>query len=296
PGGGISNGQTFTIENYPVPVTTGISPSFAIAGGPDFTLTVNGVSFFPTSVVRWNDSDRTTTYVSESQLAASIPASDIAAVGTATIRVFNPAPGGGLSNGQTFDINQTFLDVPPSYWAYAYIEAIVSAGITSGCGGGNYCPESFVSRAQMAVFLLRAEHGGSYLPPACTGIFQDVACMPAPAFAVDWIEQLSIEGITAGCGGGNYCPGEPVTRAQMAVFLLRAEHGSSYMPPACSGIFQDVACMPTPAFAVDWIEGLSAEGVTGGCSASPPLYCPDDPSTRAQMAVFLVTAFNLPLP
>ncbi|MGH9364447.1 MAG: hypothetical protein ACRD1B_04165, partial [Thermoanaerobaculia bacterium] len=63
-----------------------------------------------------------------------------------------------------------------------------------------------------------------------------------------------------------------------------------------SGIFQDVACMPTPAFAVDWIERLSVEGVTGGCSASPPLYCPDDANTRAQMAVFLVTAFNLPLP
>ena len=111
---------------------------------------------------------------------------------------------------------------------------------------------------------------------------------------MNWIEQLSIEGTTAGCGGGNYCPDQPVTRAQMAVFLLRAEHGSTYTPPACSapGIFGDVPC--PGGFAVDWIERLYAEGVTGGCSSSPLLYCPGSPNTRGQMAVFLVKTFNLP--
>ena len=70
----------------------------------------------------------------------------------------------------------------------------------------------------MAVFLLRAKYGAGYAPPAATGVFADV---PLGAFAVDWIEQLAIEGITSGCGGGNYCPGDSVTRAQMAVFLVR---------------------------------------------------------------------------
>ena len=60
----------------------------------------------------------------------------------------------------------------------------------------------------MAVFLLKAKHGSTYVPPACTGDFADVAC-PSP-FA-DWIEQLAAEGITGGCGGGNYCPAESVT-------------------------------------------------------------------------------------
>ncbi|MGH9317137.1 MAG: hypothetical protein ACRD1P_08525, partial [Thermoanaerobaculia bacterium] len=59
-------------------------------------------------------------------------------------------------------------------------------------------------------------------------------------------------------------------------------------------IFQDVACMPAPAFAVDWIERLYAEGVTGGCGSNPLLYCPDDPNTRGQMAVFLTKTFSLP--
>jgi hypothetical protein len=71
----------------------------------------------------------------------------------------------------------------------------------------------------MAVFLLKAEHGSAYAPPTCTGLFLDVPC--PGGFAVDWIEQLSVEGVTAGCGGGNYCPGAPNTRGQMAVFLVK---------------------------------------------------------------------------
>ncbi len=111
-----------------------------------------------------------------------------------------------------------FGDVPcPSPFA-DWIEALAAEGITGGCGTGVYCPQSPVRRDQMAVFLLKAEHGPGYVPPACTGDFLDVAC-PSP-FA-DWIEQLAAEGITGGCGGGNYCPGNPNTRGQMAVFLTK---------------------------------------------------------------------------
>jgi len=133
----------------------------------------------------------------------------------------------------------------------------------------NYCPDDAVTRAQMAVFLLRTEHGQGYAPPACTGVFGDVECSPSPAFAVDWIEQLAKEGITGGCSVSPpmYCPSEAVTRAQMAVFLLRVEHGSSYTPPTCVGVFADVSC--PSGFAVDWIEQLFNEGITGGCGAVP---------------------------
>ena len=191
-------------------------------------------------------------------------------------------------------IQVDFIDVPPADAFHAYVDALARDGVTSGCGGGNYCRNNDVTRAQMAVFLLKSEHGATYTPPPCTGIFPDVECTPAPAFAVDWIEQLEREGVTGGCGGGDYCPGSPVTRAQMAVFLLKTEHGSSYAPPACTGVFADVACAPTPAFAADWIEQLYAEGVTGGCATSPLRYCPGNAVTRGQMAVFLVKAFSLP--
>jgi len=96
PGGGTSAGKTFSIEN-PAPTLNSISPTSATAGDPAFTLTVTGTNFVSTSVVRWEGSNRTTTYVSATELTASIPASDLAAGGTEPVTVFNPAPGGGTS-------------------------------------------------------------------------------------------------------------------------------------------------------------------------------------------------------
>jgi hypothetical protein len=112
-----------------------------------------------------------------------------------------------------------FGDVPcPSQYAN-WIEELANEGITSGCGGGNYCPVDSVTRQQMAVFLLKAEHGSSYAPPACSSApFPDVAC---PSTYANWIKQLVAESITGGCAGGDYCPLDPVTRAQMAVFLTK---------------------------------------------------------------------------
>jgi hypothetical protein len=193
----------------------------------------------------------------------------------------------GASRTWTLHIGDSFADVPDANLFYAYIENIFHNGITGGCGGANYCPGNPVTRAQMAVFILKAEHGSTYAPPPCVGVFDDVAC--PGAFAVDWIERLYAEGITGGCGGNNYCPTNPVTRAQMAVFLLKGQHGSAYVPPACTGLFGDVPC---PAgFAVDWIEQLSIEGITGGCGGNN--YCPDASVTRGQMAVFLTKTFGL---
>jgi hypothetical protein len=190
----------------------------------------------------------------------------------------------------TLHIGESFSDVPVSSPSYVFVENAFHNGVTAGCGGGNYCPDSSVTRAQMAVLLLKAEHGSSFVPPLCTGIFPDVPC-PGPF--TGWIEELFDEGITGGCGGGDYCPNNPVTRAQMAVFLLRTEHGSAYTPPACTGIFADVECTPTPAFAVNWIEQLFHEGTTGGCGGGN--YCPGASVSRGQMAVFLVKTFGLQL-
>ena len=79
----------------------------------------------------------------------------------------------------------------------------------------------------------------------------------------------------------------------MAVFLLRAKHGSAYDPPDPTGtMFGDV---PTTLGLAEWIERLAVEGITSGCSSSPPLYCPGAAVTRGPMAVFLVRTFNLPL-
>jgi serine protease AprX len=184
-------------------------------------------------------------------------------------------------------ISVDFADVPPSHLFHDYINTVLRNGITSGCGSGNYCPDAPATRAQAAVLLLTARFGAAYMPPVGAQIFADV---PPGSFAFDWINDLFNRGVTAGCGSGNYCPGAPVTRAQMAVLLLRTLLGPGYAPPAARGIFEDV---PVGAFADAWIEDLYARAITGGCSANPRLYCPNSPNTRGQMAVFLVKTFSL---
>jgi uncharacterized repeat protein (TIGR03803 family) len=180
-----------------------------------------------------------------------------------------------------------FADVDQGDAFHSYVEAIFRSGITAGCGGGSYCRNASVTRAQMSVFILKAEHGATYAPPACQGAFPDVAC---PSTFADWIEQLSAEGVTAGCGGGLYCPEVAVTRRQMAVFLLKAKEGSGYAPPPATGVFGDV---PSGDPFAPWIEELFHRDVTGGCQTVPLLYCPDNPNTRGQMAVFLTKTFEL---
>ncbi len=179
-----------------------------------------------------------------------------------------------------------FRDVAGDHWAFDFIQRLALQGVTRGCGDRDFCPDDPVSRAQMAVFLERGINGSDYVPPAATGnVFNDVS---AGDFAAAFIEQLAADGITAGCGNGNYCPNAEVTRGQRAVFLLRARYGSGYSPPAPSGIFGDV---PTSYWAAAWIEQLAAEGITAGCGSGN--YCPGSPVTRAQMAVFLVRTFDL---
>ena len=185
-----------------------------------------------------------------------------------------------------------FADVPTTHPFFAWIEALVEARITAGCSTAppRYCPQSGVTRAEMAVFLLRGIHGVGYDPPDPIGtLFSDVAVTRPLA---EWIEQLARESITAGCSANppRYCPDAGVTRGEMAVFLLRAMHGSAYDPPAPTGsMFADVPA--THPFA-KWIEQLAREGITAGCSANPPRYCPDAGVTRAAMAVFLIRAFD----
>jgi hypothetical protein len=180
-----------------------------------------------------------------------------------------------------------FLDVPPAQQFYSYVTTLVQNGITVGVGGGNYGVDQPTLRQQMAVFILKAKHGLCFTPPPCTGVFGDVPC--TSTFA-PWIEAMAAEGITGGCQQAPplYCPANPVRRDQMAVFLLKGEHGSSYLPPPCAGIFGDVTC---PSTFANWIEQLAAEQITGGCGGGN--YCPGNANTRGQMAVFLVKTFGL---
>jgi hypothetical protein len=117
----------------------------------------------------------------------------------------------------------TFGDVPLDHVFWREIESIYRAGITTSCSQNPmmFFPNALITRGQMAVLLLRGKHISNYTPPRATGAFSDV---PTNYWAADWIEQLAVEGITSGCSVTPmlYCPTTPVTRDQMAVFLVRA--------------------------------------------------------------------------
>ncbi|MCG6964338.1 MAG: carboxypeptidase regulatory-like domain-containing protein, partial [Acidobacteria bacterium] len=184
-----------------------------------------------------------------------------------------------------------FADVPVGYWARYWIRTLSDTGITAGCATNplRYCPEDPVARNQMAVFLLKSKLSPDYTPPPALGMFNDV---PIGDPFAPWIEELAARGITAGCSADPplFCPNAPLTRNQMAKFLLKTLEGPVYSPPPAVGVFDDV---PVDDPFAPWIEDLAARGITAGCSADPPLFCPNSPVSRAEMAVFLVKTFNL---
>jgi hypothetical protein len=258
-------------------------PSGPPAGGT--TVNLLGMLFEPGATVTVGGSPATNVNVPQSTLiTATMPARPAGSLND--IVVTNPSGiAGTLRNGWVAD----FSDVPGFQQFYFHITKLVANAITVGCGTGIYCPLNSVTRQQMAVFILKSMNGLCYAPPPCTGtVFGDVTCS---SVFDPWIEALAATGITGGCAGGNYCPTNPVLRQQMAVFLLKAKHGSTYDPPDCSGDFADVPCTPGTGFA-DWIEQLAAEGITGGCGG--PNFCPVNPVRRDQMAAFLYNTFQFP--
>lgn len=193
-----------------------------------------------------------------------------------------------------------FLDVldnvPPGTDPFEnFIYAAAGANIMHGCSFFNFCPSASVTRADMAGYIFRSVHGPFTPPPAYLGEFGDVFFTD---YNADYIEGVFEDGITAGCQASPllYCPNQSIPRAQMAVFIERGVRGSSFVPPACTGIFGDVSCPPTPADPYgDWVELLFNDGITAGCQTSPPLFCPLQLIPNEQMAVFIVKAFGLPV-
>ena len=249
------------------------------AGGIETNLT--GFNFLAGATVTIGGQPATNIQVnSYTSLDATTPALSPGTVNAITV-TNTDGSASTLANGWVAD----FLDVPGIHQFYGFVTTLVRNQITVGVGGGNYGVAEDTKRQQMAVFILKGKFGLCYLPPNCTGVFADVPC---PSTFANWIEALADEGITGGCGGNNYCPLNPVRRDQMAVFLLKAKHGSGYVPPPCDGDFDDVTC---PSQFADWIEQLAAEQITGGCGGNN--YCPLNNNTRGQMAVFIVKTFNL---
>jgi len=200
-----------------------------------------------------------------------------------------------LRNVDTFGVLKLTLH-PTSYdWQF-----VPQAGQTFTDSGTGVCHGSSTATIT-PTFLFPTSTPTKTPSPTRTAIPMSTAPNPGDATFADvssgnwawqFIETLYKAGITDGCGISPlvYCPASPVTRSQMAIFLLRAKHGSGYAPPAPKGtVFNDVS---KTYWAAAWIERLAAEGIATGCGNGN--FCPTAEVTRDQMAVFLVRTFHLP--
>ena len=168
------------------------------------------------------------------------------------------------------------------------VRALASEGVLAGtgCGGGRLCPSWPILRWEVAVWLVRLLDGADPGPGGSR--FEDV---DDAAWWAAHVERLAELGVTLGCSQERavFCPDDRVTREQMAAFLVRAFG----LGAALSAGFGDTA----RSFAVADIDALFAAGITVGCSGADRdglLFCPRDPTTRAQMAAFLHRARSLP--
>lgn len=176
-----------------------------------------------------------------------------------------------------------FTDVNPPDFDFDFANTLYTAGITAGCSTQalEYCPNDLITRGQMAVFLVTSVLGTSDFTYTAAPYFTDVP--PTDPF-FKFIQKLRDLNITNGCSATEYCPNDPVTRAQMAAFIIRARYGTTPYTYPSTPYFTDV---PTDSMFFPFIQKMAQTGITAGCA--PNLYCPGNTLNRGQMAVFIVT-------
>ena len=178
--------------------------------------------------------------------------------------------------------NAPYVDVPADAYYAVPVRTLAQDGVFAGtlCEDG-FCPSEPVDRKTMAVWTVRVLDGDD--PPAVSETrFDDV---DADGFHAPFIERMAELGVTTGCGDGTrFCPDDTVTRAQMAVFLSRAYNLAEGPDPG----FRDVA---SDAWFAAGVAALAASGITKGCGDGTT-FCPNNPTTRAQMATFLHRAIS----
>ena len=171
----------------------------------------------------------------------------------------------------------TFADVPSSYWAASYINAIYEKGLTQGCGNGNYCPDDYLTRGQIGTFLTRAKYGENFTYTT-TPYFSDV---PSDNGYFKYIQKFRDDRIT--WTDGVYGVNDLVSKGVMAVFIIRAKYGENFTYTT-TPYFSDV---PSSNFYFKYVQKLKDDGITKATGT----FGVDLHITRADMAVFLSRAF-----
>lgn len=191
-----------------------------------------------------------------------------------------------MKNFQFIEVLPTFADVPPAHQEYRSVEALADASIVEGCNvdGGKFCPDQTLTRDTLALWLMKAKMGESYVPDAADGLFDDV---PTNSPFAAWIEAFKNDGYTEGCWTSSYCPNASVDKAQLAKLLLITQNGSGYTPDSATGdLFDDVGVFD---FNADWIEDAVTKDLLEGCGYKQ--FCPDEILSRSAMARIIENAF-----
>ena len=190
-----------------------------------------------------------------------------------------------------------FNDVPPIAVYFDAANLMFEAGVTTGCIQGttpqtrSFCPSDNVTRQEMAAFIVRAVTGTT--TPAIYNPLPYFTDVPATNLFFPHIQKLMDLEITTGCGTGLFCPTDTIPRWEMAIFMIRARlmlYGATFTT-AATPYFADVPTnvegngMPFP-----FIQRSYEEHITNGCGTNPLDYCPDDPVTRGEMALFIIRA------
>jgi hypothetical protein len=273
-------------------VYSSVSPGVievVIAGQESDPLDPGGAAWGgPNGYVTWSPDDTTVAYptsVLNEAGTEGVPVVAVHNVAADTRTVFESDAVQVQWGPEPTEPGEGFEDVAEDHIFYADILWLAQEGITRGCNppdNTQFCPDDFVTRGQMAAFLVRAF---GYSDDGGGDLFTDD---DGSVFEAD-IDRLATAGVTRGCNppvNDNYCPDDFVTRGQMAAFLVRA---FGYSDDGGGDLFTDD---DGSVFEAD-IDRLATAGVTRGCN--PPVndnYCPDDNVTRAQMAAFLHRAFG----
>ena len=191
----------------------------------------------------------------------------------------------GVAAAQTDGAAETdgFDDVPDGAFFSDTVSELAEEGVFEGteCADGGFCPDDPIDRKTMAVWTVRVLDGRNPFAVPRTR-FNDV---DGSSFYARYIERMADLGVTGGCGDGSgFCPDRSVTRAQMAAFLSRAYR----LPDGPDPGFGDVA---SDAWHAADVARLVASGITKGCGDGTD-FCPEQDTTRGQMAVFLHQAEN----
>ena len=150
PGGGASASVSFTVGN-PVPVISGLMPASVTAGTAAPTLTISGSGFLSSSSVTYNSVPHTATFVSASQLTISLTTADQATVGSYSVVVTNPSPGGGASNTATFTVSP----VIPATAAVLVVGGQTTASMAPLTSGEVFASSAFTSAGNMSAARYR---------------------------------------------------------------------------------------------------------------------------------------------